>query len=135
MIDTANPSLDQRPKSLNRVGMDVPVHVHPVFMPNLKVLVPKRLSRIVFEGLNAFIARIFVSVDHAAGSDVLLDYRSQFVGSNTGNNFCYDSLSTFALNDADDRSFFLIATHRTARTILALAAVVGFINLHRWPLQ
>src|SRR5882672_111053 len=113
--------------------MNVPIHIHFVFVTDLIVLVAKRLSIRAFQGLNALVAGIFVCVDHTAGNHVLFNDRSKLVGSHACNDFCYNLAA--ALNEANNGNLSLIAAHRSANPVLALTTEIGFVNLYRRSLQ
>ena len=132
MIDATNSALNQAPESFNAVGVDVAFHIHAPFVPDLAMAIASRLA-ILPEIFDSMIRRVFVGVDEAAGSNMLANGSEQvsFVCRWNGASEHFSS----TLYDPDNRSHFLVAASRSASSVFALTAKIGFVNLHRWPLQ
>jgi len=134
VVDAADPALHKTPESLNAVGMNVAVsHVLSRPVPNAIVRKIQRATPRAFHLRNVPIDVEVIGVNHAARSNVLADSSKQILAGNMVN----DSRDCFsaALDNRDNRSFFLVSAHRATALPLADSTVVRFINFHRWPLQ
>lgn len=134
MIDSADPALHKAPESFDGVGMNVSildVLTRPV--TDGMMLESQRATPRAFHLWNVPVDIEVIGIDHAAWDNVLADSPKQIL---TGN-MVYHSCDRFtaALYDCDDRSFFLIAAHWASALPLAYSAIIGFVNLNRWPLQ
>ena len=133
MIDAANPALHEAPESFNGISVNVPVHIDPLLVTDLKVPI-HALPVGLTHRTKPFVARIFVGVHDSARNDVL--------GHNVHDLVCgesredsRDDLATRSLDNADHGNLSLVSAHRATSSVFALSAVVGFIYLDRWPLQ
>src|SRR5579872_5341158 len=133
MIHAANPVLNQTPKALDGIGVNVAFDVDASRMFDVAMPILQWDSLIVPQKLDLFIRSQFVGVDSAAGSDVLLNERSQLMMVHSGHGLCNDLAS--ALDNRHNRSFLVIPSWRATLAALLDAAHPGFVHFNRWPLQ
>jgi hypothetical protein len=92
MVNATNTTLSQRPKTLNAIGMGIPVNIDFRTMLN---------SPVFISGIgNSVIAREFISIDNGSLSHVLADKR-------------HDS-GTFDIGDNRDCRLFLRSLYKQA---------------------
>src|SRR5690348_16188875 len=93
----------------------------------------KRDSVICAEKLDPVVDRQFISVDGAAGNDLLRNQSHQRLTAYFGNSFRNDLAS--ALDNRHNWSFLSIVSGWVSLASLLHAAYIGFIHLNRWSLQ
>lgn len=133
MIHSANSSLNQHPKSLNRIYVCISANVFAAAVAYGSVPETHRRPVILSHIVKALIDRVFVSVDNAVRYDVLSYDRKDAAASGVRQSLC--DCFPFTLNDSDNGSLDQIAAHRASSASLSTSAHVGFVDLHRWPLQ
>jgi len=132
VIDAANPALHKAPESLNGIGVNVSVHVLSGFVPDL--IVPIHALPIgIAHCPKPLVTRIFVGVHDSARNDVLGHDAHNLVCSDIGKNSRNDF--ALSLDNADHGNLGFVSAHRSASSVLALATIVGFVDLGRRPLQ
>ena len=133
MIHAANPVLNQTPKTLYGISVNVAFDVHAARMLDSAVPILKRDSIFGSQVAHFVVQRRFIGVHGTAFSDVFLNESCQMPVIYFGNRLC--NYLTSALNNGDNRSFLAVESWRSASGILPHAAHVGFVYLDRWPLQ
>lgn len=133
MIDAANTALNQAPKALDGVGVNLSNYIDLGAMVDSPMVVSGGLPVFGSHGFDSVIPLQFVGIDGAGGQYVLPNIakksRPAHIRCSQGNH------ATAAFNHPDNGSLFLVATPRSADAILADAAVVGFVDLNRRTLQ
>lgn len=121
MIYPANPALDQAPESFNGVRVNVANYIDLFAVVDALVFVS------TVHIADPVVSVQFIGEHGALRQNVFLNHTKE---SGAFDIACDQSLnSTFALDDSDNRSFHLIASHRASGATFALAAHIGFINL------
>lgn len=136
MIHATNSGFNQHPKSLNRVGVRVPVHIDSVRVSHSAMLVVRGSSALSAKQLNiwnAFVGLKLIGVDDALRHDVLANHWINAILAHVLYGLS-DNLP-LALHDSDNRNHAFVAAHRASTSALAPSAHVSFVYLHRRPLQ
>jgi hypothetical protein len=126
VVHAADSPLNQTPKTLDAIGMDVAANIDSRAVFDAAMYEAFPLAHGVVRGE-------FIGIDSAAWGDVLADKTDKFLRGHVANNLG-DGHSP-ALDDANNGSLFLVAAHGASNPILADSAHISFVNLDRWPLQ
>lgn len=73
VVNTADPTLNQAPKSLYGVGVNVSNHIHAGSMANPLVIESRKFSILRLHPANSIIDAVFIGIDSAARSNVVTD--------------------------------------------------------------
>lgn len=102
VIDSANPSLNQHPESLDRIGVRVPANVFTPRMIDGSVSKAHWRAILLQHSAEALIGRELVGVNHALRYDVLANHWQDAASSGIGHGLC--DCFPFALDDGDNGS-------------------------------
>ena len=115
MINTRNTTLNQRPKALNAVGVNIPIYIDLGAMVNTLVPVTKS-SHVV-------VAREFVSKQRGITGNFISHERNKRVSFNVGHNFGHNF--TTSLNSTNNFGFTLCPSTTLTLWFEAIYAVAG----------
>src|SRR5579872_803987 len=126
MVDATYSALHERPKTLNRVGVNVPHHPHLGTMADPLVLLHADSDTIIDD--------ILIRKDRTLGKDVLAHQSENALRRDIGSGHGFDSPNTFLrrpLDDSNHRSLLLVAAHGSSSVPLAGSTVVHLIHFDR----